>query len=178
MWQQSNHFLLDNSLKSANICSGLSSLLAGDSNEKLEMGGRKINSPAAATDNVPQYEVSVPGGRSARRNTMSTTSIPYIDPNVQHVGVSRLRSLNATQLREIDKTLVIQENDQPLAVLLKYEEFLIMQQKLMSVLDTISVMADDTELAGIMAGLKEMTVGNTKSIAEIRAGLKTKKEKA
>jgi len=109
--------------------------------------------------------------------TMSTTSIPYIDPNVQHVGVSRLRSLNATQLREIDKTLVIQENDQPLAVLLKYEEFLIMQQKLMSVLDTISVMADDTELAGIMAGLKEMTVGNTKSIAEIRAGLKTKKEK-
>jgi len=48
----------------------------------------------------------------------------------------------------------------------------------MSVLDTISVMADDTELAGIMAGLKEMTVGNTKSIAEIRASLKTKKEKA
>jgi PHD/YefM family antitoxin component YafN of YafNO toxin-antitoxin module len=108
---------------------------------------------------------------------MTTTSIPYIDPNVQHVGVSRLRSLNATQLREIDKTLVIQENDQPLAVLLKYEEFLIMQQKLMSVLDTISVMADDTELAGIMAGLKEMTGGQTRSIAEIRSSLKTKKEK-
>jgi hypothetical protein len=111
-------------------------------------------------------------------DAMSTTSIPYIDPNVQHVGVSRLRSLNATQLREIDKTLVIQENDQPLAVLLKYEEFLIMQQKLMSVLDTISVMTDDSELAGIMAGLKEMTGGNTRSIAEIRASLKTKKEKA
>jgi hypothetical protein len=108
---------------------------------------------------------------------MSTTNIPYIDPNVQHVGISRLRSLNATQLREIDKTLVIQENDQPLAVLLKYEEFLIMQQKLMSVLDTISVMADDTELAGIMAGLKEMSGGQTKSITEIRAALKTKKEK-
>jgi hypothetical protein len=109
---------------------------------------------------------------------MSTTSIPYIDPNVQHVGISRLRSLNATQLREIDKTLVIQENDQPLAVLLRYEEFLIMQQKLMSVLDTVTVMADETELAGIMAGLKEMTVGSTKSIAEIRTSLKTKKEKA
>jgi len=37
--------------------------------------------------------------------------------------------------------------------------------------------ADDTELAGIMASLKEMTVGNTKSIAEIRTSLKTKKEK-
>ncbi len=113
----------------------------------------------------------------AGETRMSTTNIPYIDPNVQHVGISRLRSLNATQLREIDKTLVIQENDQPLAVLLKYEEFLIMQQKLMSVLDTISVMADDAELAGIMAGLKEMNGGQTKSITEIRATLKTKKEK-
>ena len=108
---------------------------------------------------------------------MSTTNIPYIDPNVQHVGISRLMSLNATQLREIDKTLVIQENDQPLAVLLKYEEFLIMQQKLISVLDTISVMADDTELAGIISGLKEMNGGQTKPIAEIRAALKTKKER-
>jgi hypothetical protein len=109
---------------------------------------------------------------------MSSSNIPYIDPNVQHVGVSKLRSLNATQLREIDKTLVIQENDQPLAVLLKYEEFLIMQQQLMSVLDTIAVLADDAELAGIMAGVAEMNGGKTRSIAEIRASLKNKKEKA
>jgi hypothetical protein len=25
-------------------------------------------------------------------------SIPYLDPNVQHVGISRLRALSATQL--------------------------------------------------------------------------------
>ena len=25
---------------------------------------------------------------------------PYLDPNVQHVGISRLRALNVTQLRE------------------------------------------------------------------------------
>jgi PHD/YefM family antitoxin component YafN of YafNO toxin-antitoxin module len=108
---------------------------------------------------------------------MATTSIPYIDRNVQHVGVSRLRSLNATQLREIDKTLVIQENDQPLAVLLKYEEFLIMQDQLMSVLDTISALSDQEELSGILSGVKDMEAGRTKSIAEIRAALKTKKEK-
>ena len=36
-------------------------------------------------------------------------SIPYLDPNVQHVGISRLRALNVTQLAELDKTLVIQD---------------------------------------------------------------------
>jgi hypothetical protein len=107
---------------------------------------------------------------------MSTTNIPYIDPNVQHVGISRLRSLNATQLREIDKTLVIQDNDQPLAVLLKYEEFLIMQEKLMSVLDTIGVLTEESEIQGILAGIEQLRAGKTKSIAEIRAALKTKKE--
>ena len=47
--------------------------------------------------------------------------IPYLDPSVQHVGISRLRALNVTQLRELDKTLLIQDNDKPLAVLLKYK---------------------------------------------------------
>ena len=57
-------------------------------------------------------------------------SIPYVDPTVQHVGISRLRALNVTQLRELDKTLVIQDNDEPLAVLLKYEHFLAMQERM------------------------------------------------
>ena len=57
-------------------------------------------------------------------------SIPYIDPSIQHVGISRLRALNVTQLRELDKTLVIQDNDKPLAVLLKYDHFLAMQERI------------------------------------------------
>jgi translation initiation factor IF-3 len=57
-------------------------------------------------------------------------AIPYIDPNIQHVGISRLRALNVAQLRELDKTLVIQDNDKPLAVLLKYDHFLAMQEKI------------------------------------------------
>jgi translation initiation factor IF-3 len=56
------------------------------------------------------------------------SSIPNLDPNVQHVGISRLRALNVSQLAELDKTLVIQDNDKPLAVLLKYEHFLAMQE--------------------------------------------------
>jgi len=60
----------------------------------------------------------------------SQVSIPYIDPNIQHVGISRLRALNVAQLRAFDKTWVIQDNDKPLAVLLKYEHFLAMQEKM------------------------------------------------
>lgn len=56
--------------------------------------------------------------------------IPYLDPSVQHVGISRLRALNVTQLRDLDKTLVIQDNDKPLAVLLKYEHFIAMQERM------------------------------------------------
>ena len=66
-----------------------------------------------------------PRGFMAKANRVS---IPYLDPNVQHVGISRLRALNVTQLAELDKTLVIQDNDKPLAVLLKYEHFLAMQE--------------------------------------------------
>ena len=57
-------------------------------------------------------------------------SIPYLDPTVQHVGISKLRALNVTQLRDLDKTLVIQDNDKPLAVLLKYERFMAMQEQI------------------------------------------------
>ena len=49
-------------------------------------------------------------------------SIPYIDPSIQHVGISRLRALNVTQLRELDKTLVIQDNDKPLARIIREVE--------------------------------------------------------
>ena len=54
--------------------------------------------------------------------------IPYLDPSVQHVGISRLRALNVAQLDGLDKTLVIQDNDRPLAVLIRYRNFMAMQE--------------------------------------------------
>jgi len=57
-------------------------------------------------------------------------SIPYLDPSVAHIGISKLRALNVTHLRDLDKTLVIQDNDKPLAVLLKYEHFMAIQERL------------------------------------------------
>jgi hypothetical protein len=58
----------------------------------------------------------------------SQVSIPYLDPTVQHVGISRLRALNVSQLDALDKTLVVQDNDRPLAVLIRYRNFMAMQE--------------------------------------------------
>ncbi len=55
-------------------------------------------------------------------------AIPYLDPSVQHVGISRLRALNVMQLYALEKTLVIQDNDRPLAVLIRYQNFMAMQE--------------------------------------------------
>lgn len=38
--------------------------------------------------------------------------------------------MNLEQLRDLDKTLVIQDNDKPLAILLRYEQFMAMQERL------------------------------------------------
>jgi PHD/YefM family antitoxin component YafN of YafNO toxin-antitoxin module len=68
----------------------------------------------------------------------------------------------------MDKTLLIQENDQPLAVLLRYEEFLAMQRDLMALLETRSVLSDKEEIHDIVSGLSDIKTGKTKSIDEIR----------
>jgi len=107
-------------------------------------------------------------------------SIPnsYINPNVRTVGVSKLRSMNASQLKGIDKTLVIQEYDQPLAVLLKYEEFLAMQRQLLAALETQVVISDPDELKSILAARKDLNAGNTRTIEQVRESLTRAKEKA
>ncbi|MBI3696518.1 MAG: hypothetical protein HY238_16965 [Acidobacteria bacterium] len=103
---------------------------------------------------------------------MSASSIPYIDPNVEHVGVSRLRKLNAANLRQNQKALVIQENDKPLAVLLTYEQFLSMQKQIQSVMATIEVLTDEEERVSLAAGLRNLRAGKTKPLEDIRAELK------
>jgi len=102
-------------------------------------------------------------------------TLPYIDPNVEHVGVSRLRKLNATKLRQFDKTLVIQDNDTPLAVLLGYDQFLLMQTQLQAVLATVEVITDPEERSALTAGLRAVSEEKTKPLSEIRAALRQKK---
>lgn len=106
---------------------------------------------------------------------MSTASIPYIDPNVEHVGVSKLRKLNSRELRKITKAMVLQENDTPLAVLLNYKQFLIMQNQLFSLLETIELLASEQEVASLVSGLRDWKAGRTRPLSEIRESLRKKK---
>lgn len=107
---------------------------------------------------------------------MGTLAIPFIDENVEHVGTTKLRELNSAKLKNNRKTLVIQENDTPLAVLLNYEQFLIMQNQLFSLLETIDVLANQAEVEALRAGLADFQEGRTTSIADIRAALNKKKK--
>jgi hypothetical protein len=98
-------------------------------------------------------------------------AIPIIDPTVRHVGVSKLRELNATKLKENEETLVIQDNDTPLAVLLTYEKFLIIQEQLMAVFNTVELLSDDLERKGLVAAFEDIKNGRIRSLDEIEAEL-------
>lgn len=61
-------------------------------------------------------------------------AFPYIDPNVQHRGVSWLRKINLEFLRRMDHAAVLQaESGAPLAVVLPYEIYMRMQNALMDI---------------------------------------------
>jgi hypothetical protein len=99
------------------------------------------------------------------------TSVPYIDPRVEHVGVNKLRSINATNVRQLNKALVIQDKDTPLAVLLSYDQFLLMQSQLQAALETVEVLADQEERSALAEALRAVSGGKTKPLSEVRAAL-------
>jgi len=103
---------------------------------------------------------------------MTTCALPNIDPNIKHVGVSKLRGLNATKLKEqTEDTLVIQENDIPLAVLLSYKKFLEIKEEFNSLLNMIEMLASDTEKKSLVDAFEDLRAGRVRSLAEIEAEL-------
>lgn len=110
-----------------------------------------------------------------REDTVLGTGIdqlPYVDPNVEHVGVSHLRGLNAAKLRENEKTLVIRDKNAPVAVLLPYETFLDYQRELKSLMETVDLTFDPDELQVLADGLQAEADSDVKSIEDIRAEFK------
>lgn len=100
--------------------------------------------------------------------------IPVIDPKVKHVGISKLRELNASKLKSTEDTYVIQENDVPLAVLLRYEQFLVMQEQIQLMLNTVDLFQEAHELQGVTAGLKEFAEGKSRKLSDIDPDFKRK----
>jgi hypothetical protein len=104
---------------------------------------------------------------------MATCALPVIDPDVKYVGVSKLREMNATKLKDSQTTTyVLQDNDQPLAVLLSYERYLIIQQQLASVMSAVEMLTDTHERDGVLAGIEDAREGRTRSFSNIKSALK------
>jgi len=57
-------------------------------------------------------------------------SIPVIDPSVRYVGASHLRTLKVEALQGLGETLVIQDGDELLAVVLPIKVFMEMQRRI------------------------------------------------
>jgi hypothetical protein len=103
---------------------------------------------------------------------MATCAFPEIDPMIKFVGVSKLRDLNATKLREqTDDTLVIQENDTPLSVLFSYKRYQEMRTEFKSLLSMVEMLTDDTERNGVLAAFEDIRAGRVRTLAEIEADL-------
>jgi PHD/YefM family antitoxin component YafN of YafNO toxin-antitoxin module len=101
---------------------------------------------------------------------MKIEGVPYIDTSVEHVGVSKLRMLSAANLKKVDKTLVVQDaNDTPLAVLLNYEQYLIIQNKFKSMMNTIDMLQNAQHATGLMSGARDAAEGRTVPFSSIRS---------
>jgi len=62
-----------------------------------------------------------------------------IDRRVKRVGVSKLRHLSSEELRKLgDEILILQMGDQPLAVLVGYEQYLRLQDMVQKLEETVS----------------------------------------
>ena len=103
--------------------------------------------------------------------TTQNGSIPYIDPNVQYVGVSKLRSLNATNLHSLDKTLVVQDDETPIAVILSYDQFMKIQQQRQAAFATLEMVLSTEESSALLQGLRDVAEGKVKSLDNIRQEL-------
>jgi hypothetical protein len=103
---------------------------------------------------------------------MATCTFPNIDPRIRHVGVSKLRDLNATKLKENeDDTFVIQENDVPLSVLFSYKKYQEMRAEMNSLLSMIEMLTSDKERNGLLEAFEDIRAGRIRTLAEIEGDL-------
>jgi hypothetical protein len=103
---------------------------------------------------------------------MATSTFPNIDPRIKHVGVSKLRDLNATKLKENeDDTFVIQENDVPLSVLFSYKKYQEMRAEMNSLLSMIEMLTSDKERNGLLEAFDDIRAGRIRTLAEIEKDL-------
>jgi hypothetical protein len=103
---------------------------------------------------------------------MATSAFLDINPQIKFVGVSKLRDLNATKLRDqTDDALVIQENDTPLSVLLSYQRYQDMRAEVNALVSMIEMLTNDHERDGLIAAFEDIRKGHVRSLDEIEADM-------
>lgn len=70
------------------------------------------------------------------------------------------------------KILVIREHDASLAVLVSYEQYLIMQNEFNAPMETLEITSNSVQMRMLMEGLAKVQDGKTRSIQDIRKSLK------
>ena len=92
------------------------------------------------------------------------------DPHVEHAAISKLRTLNADNLRHLPSPLVLHANNTPLAVLMRYEHFLGLQTQLQSLLNTMEMIVTKEEFTSLSDELDDIQkVARAKAISKIQA---------
>jgi hypothetical protein len=100
------------------------------------------------------------------------SELPYIDPNIEHLGVSQLRQMDGKSIRSKNgKALLIQDHNEPIAVLLSYEQYLVLQEKMKAVMNTMEMFTDDDEAKLFLSAMSDFSKGKTRSLGDIRAEL-------
>ncbi len=57
-------------------------------------------------------------------------NLPRIDPDIEHAGISVLRTISAGEIRGLNKIMVLKYHGEPVAVLFPYERYMAMQAEL------------------------------------------------
>jgi hypothetical protein len=77
----------------------------------------------------------------------ASTHVPFLDRDVEHVSVSKIRYLNTTQIQELDHAMLIHGVKGPVAVLITYPIWLelqdLMQKQMRPILDSMRVVVAD-----------------------------------
>ncbi len=69
------------------------------------------------------------------------------------ISISQLRQMNSTDLRECEQILIVVHEKEPLAVVLKYSDYKVLQTELETYLQLVQMLSDKryAELSGTLA---------------------------
>jgi hypothetical protein len=110
---------------------------------------------------------------NSRRATVAASSLPF--PICSRYPRDFRRASHISS--DMQTTLVIQNNDTPLAVLVRYEQYMAIQEQFKSLKETIQILTDEKEKAAVFDGLRDVAEGRVRPFGAVKATASKPKEK-